>query len=121
MLYDAVPPRLSAFDQQVFRVLVPQEHYLSTLLQVVPWDDFHELLAPYYCRDHGRPAESPVLMLKLEYLRYHHNLSDREVIARARRNTSSVEISRATRTPPIDGPQATLSTTTIPLRPVFGS
>jgi transposase len=83
MLYDAVPPRLSAFDQQVFRVLVPQEHYLSTLLQVVPWDDFHELLAPYYCRDHGRPAESPVLMLKLEYLRYHHNLSDREVIARA--------------------------------------
>ena len=33
--------------------------------------------------DQGRPAASPVLMLKLEYLLYHYNLPDREVIARA--------------------------------------
>ncbi len=53
-------------------------------MQVVPWDDFHELLAPYYSPDLGRPSELPVTMLKLEYLRYHHNLSDREVISRSR-------------------------------------
>jgi len=82
MLDDLNPPRLSAFDQQVYSAVVPENHYLRTVLQVVPWNQFHELLAPYYSPDRGRPAESPVLMLKLEYLRYHHNLSDREVIDR---------------------------------------
>jgi transposase len=83
MLCDPSSPRLSEFDLQVYRAVVPPDHYLRNVLQVVPWDDFQELLAPHYCRDLGRPAESPILMLKLEYLRYHHNLSDREVIARA--------------------------------------
>lgn len=84
MLYDVAPPRVSEFDQGVYRTVVQPDHYLRTVLQVVPWDDFYELLAPYYSPDMGRPAESPVLMLKLEYLRYHHNLSDREVIDRAK-------------------------------------
>ena len=83
MLYDSIEPHLSGFDQQVYRTVVGPYHYLRKVLQVVPWDDFYELLAPYYSPDMGRPAEDPVRMLKLEYLRYHHNLSDREVIARA--------------------------------------
>lgn len=82
MLSDPLPA-LSEFDRQVYRAVVPADHYLRRALQVVPWDDFHALLAPYYNRELGRPAESPVLMLKLEYLRYHHHLSDREVITRA--------------------------------------
>ena len=83
MLLDPSPPRLSEFDQQVYRAVVPPGHYLRKVLEAVPWNDFYALLAPFYVRDMGRPAEDPVLMLKLEYLRYHHNLSDREVIARA--------------------------------------
>lgn len=83
MLCDPAPPRLSEFDRQVYQTVVPKDHYLRTVQQVVPWDDFHDLLAPYYSPDMGRPAELPVLMLKLVYLGYHHNLSDREVIARA--------------------------------------
>jgi IS5 family transposase len=82
MLSDPSSPRLSEFDLQVYRAVVPQDHYLRKALHTVPWDDFHDLLAPFYSPDMGRPAESPVLMLKLEYLRYHHNLSDREVHAR---------------------------------------
>src|SRR3972149_1024915 len=82
MVCESVPPVLSEFDQRVYRAVVRPEHYLCKVLQVVPWDDFYELLAPYYSQDMGRPAEDPVLMLKLEYLRYHHNLSDREVIGR---------------------------------------
>jgi IS5 family transposase len=82
MLCDPAPPRLSKFDQLVYRVVVPPDHYLRNALQVVPWDDFHDLLAPFYSPDMGRPAEPPVLMLKLEYLRYHHNLSDAGVITR---------------------------------------
>lgn len=84
MLYDSAPPSLSQFDQAVYQAVVPGDHYLRKALQVVAWDDFYDLLASYYVRDIGRPAESPVLMMKLEYLRYHHNLSDREVIARGR-------------------------------------
>ncbi len=84
MLRDLEPPRVSEFDLQVYRTVVPECHYLRKVLQVVPWDDFHTLLAVYYSPDKGRPAALPVLMLKLEYLRYHHNLSDREVIDRAR-------------------------------------
>jgi transposase len=76
-------PRLSEFDQQVFRVLVPADHYLHRARRAIPWDEFYELLAAYYQADAGRPAESPVMMLKLEYLRYHDGLSDRQVIARA--------------------------------------
>lgn len=76
-------PHLSEFDGQVFRALVPLDHYLRRALECIPWDRFYEVLTPFYCEDRGQPAESPVLMLKLEYLRYHDNLSDRQVIARA--------------------------------------
>ena len=83
MSLDFVVPHLSNLDRQVYRDVIPAEHYLRRAREVVPWDEFFELLAPYYDANQGRPAESPVLMLKLEYLRYHHNLSDREVIRRA--------------------------------------
>lgn len=75
--------RLSEFDEQVFRMLVPRDHYLRRALECIPWDDFYDVLAPYYTPDEGRPAESPVLMLKVEYLRYQYNLSDRQVVERA--------------------------------------
>ena len=76
-------PRLSEFDQLVFRTIVPVDHYLRRARQAITWDEFYDVLAPYYQADAGRPAESPVMMLKLEYLRYHDNLSDRQVIGRA--------------------------------------
>jgi transposase len=76
-------PRLSEFDLQIFQTLVPPDHYLHQAQQAIAWDDFYDLLAPHYQVDLGRPAESPVLMLKLEFLRYHDNLSDRQVVARA--------------------------------------
>lgn len=84
MLRDLFRPRLSEFDLKVFDAFVPPDHYLRRALQVIPWDDFDEIVAGYYSPDLGRPPESPVLMLKLEYLRYHHKLSDRQVIERTR-------------------------------------
>ena len=75
--------RLSEFDSWVFHALVPPTHYLRRALQLIPWDSFYDILTPYYSPDEGRPAESPVLVLKLEFLRYQYNLSDREVIRRA--------------------------------------
>ena len=88
MLRDVVIPRLSEFDERICAQVVPRGHFLRKALQVIPWDDFFDQIAGYYSFDLGRPAESPVLMLKLEYLRYHYNLSDREVIARAETDLS---------------------------------
>jgi transposase len=84
MLCASDPPPRSEFDERVYELVIPPEHYLRKVLEVVPWDGFYEELACYYSPDRGRPSEPPVMMLKLEYLRYHHNLSDCEVIARAR-------------------------------------
>ena len=69
MLCDWTRPFLSEYALAVYREVVPANHYLRTVLEVVPWDDFDALLAPYYCAGKGRPAEPPVMMLKLEYLR----------------------------------------------------
>lgn len=71
------------FDEEVFRACIPQDHFLRRALALIPWESFFELLAPFYCRDHGRPAELPVLMLKLEFLRFLFVLSDAQVVARA--------------------------------------
>jgi transposase len=75
--------RLSPFDEQVFRAFVPRTHPLRRALEVIDWDAFYPLLARYYSADQGQPAINPVLMLKLEYLRYHQNLSDCQVIQRS--------------------------------------
>jgi transposase len=82
MLSDILAP-LTDFDRQLFAALVPRDHDLRRALELIPWDDFEKTLAVYYCPDSGRPAAPPVLLLKLEFLRYQFNLSDRQVMKRA--------------------------------------
>jgi transposase len=76
-------PTLPESDQAIYLRVVPEDHYLRKVAHAVHWDGFRETLAPYYSPDMGRPGEDPVVMLKLLYLSYHHNLSDRQVIERA--------------------------------------
>ena len=75
------PP--TEFDQKVFETYVPNDHHLRRAAMVIDWDAFHDLLAPFYDDRLGQPSEPPVLMLQLEYLRYHYNLSDAQVILRS--------------------------------------
>ena len=77
-------PGLSRFDESVYRQVVPVGHYLRKVSEVVDWNAFREKLTSDYSPDMGRPGEDPVVMLKLLYLSYQHNLSDRQVIERAR-------------------------------------
>jgi len=77
-------PRLSKFDQRAFQAFVPPEHFVRKALAEIPWGDFYETVSRHYNQGVGRPADSPILMLKLEYLRYHDNLSDRQVVDRAK-------------------------------------
>lgn len=77
-------PAVSEVDLAVYREVVPEDHFLRKVAEVIHWDSFREKLAQYYSPDMGRPGEDPVVMLKLLYLSYHHNLSDRQVIERAK-------------------------------------
>ena len=75
------PP--TEFDLRVFETYVSDDHHLRKAARVINWDAFHDLLAPFYDDRLGQPSEPPVLMLQLEYLRYHYNLSDAQVIRRS--------------------------------------
>lgn len=72
---------LSELDQQIFAARVPADHYLRQVLQAVSFQRCHDRALPCYSADQGRPALTPVLLVKLQFLRFHYNLSDRNVIA----------------------------------------
>lgn len=81
------PPRASSFsdtDQQVFEYLVPGDHYLRRVERLIDFERFRQVAAASYSPDQGRPSEDVVLLVKLEFLQYHDNLSDRQVIERCK-------------------------------------
>jgi transposase len=81
------PPRASSFsemDRQVFECLVPADHYLRRVAQRIDFERFRQVVAGSYSPDRGRPSEDVVLLVKLEFLQYHDNLSDRQVIERGK-------------------------------------
>jgi transposase/phage-related protein len=69
-------------DLDIYRRLLPDEGPLLDALEMIPWESFVPELEAYYCPDMGQPARTPLIMLKLEFLRYFFYLSDRAVIAR---------------------------------------
>ena len=83
VLPDTAPPEWSDADREVFASLIPPDHYLRRALQAIDFERLRCQVAGCYSADLGRPAEDPVLMLKLGFLQYHDLLSDRQVIARA--------------------------------------
>ena len=82
MLGPQLPYRPTEFDRRVFDIYVPTDHHLRKAAKLIDWDAFHDVLAPFYSENRGQPSEPPTMMLQLEYLRYHYNLSDRQVIER---------------------------------------
>jgi transposase len=76
--------RVTDFDRDVFRRFVPDEHPLAVAEREIHWEEFRPLLEKFYSQNSGQPALDPVRMLKLEYLRYQHNLSDRQVMERTK-------------------------------------
>lgn len=73
----------SEIDKIVFEKLVGGEHYLRKVKEEIEFEQLREIVKDCYSANMGRGAEDPVIMIKLCYLQYHYNLSDREVIAEA--------------------------------------
>jgi transposase len=88
MLRDSYYTPLTLLDEQVVAALVPGDHYLRRVTAVLDFERYRALLAPCYSAREGRPADDPVLMVKLTFLQFQYGLSDREVIAEAQVNVA---------------------------------
>src|SRR6516165_9294185 len=73
-------------DRKIFEATIPADHYLRRVRHAVDFEACRALLAGGYHPSLGRPALDPVLLLRLEFLQYHYNLSDREVVEQAQYN-----------------------------------
>jgi transposase len=78
----------SELDQMIFDTLVPEDHYLRRVKTLLDFEALRPILAERYPSATGRPAVEPLLLLKLEFLEYHYNLSDRGVINQAQVNVA---------------------------------
>jgi len=75
---------ITDFDREVFRRFVPPDHPLVDAQREIGWEELRQSVEAFYCPDRGQPAIDPVRMLKLEFLRYWHNLSDEQVVRRTK-------------------------------------
>jgi IS5 family transposase len=73
-------------ERILYERIVPEDHFLRRLPQIVDFEGFRPLLTSAYCPNLGRPPLDPVIVLKLEVLARQYRLSDREVMAAARFN-----------------------------------
>ena len=65
---------------------IPEDHVLKRIWNVVDFDFINELLEDSYCKNFGRPAKEPALMMKLCFLEYLYSLSDEKVMEEASLN-----------------------------------
>ena len=81
MLRASYTPMVTDQDQLIFETLVPYDHYLRRVNAVVDFEQYRTTMAVCYHATDGRPADDPVVLLKIGFLQTHYNLSDREVLA----------------------------------------
>lgn len=62
---------------------IPESHILKKVSKAVDFSFINELLEGSYCKNFGRPAKEPEMMMKLLFLEYLYNLSDLKVIEEA--------------------------------------
>jgi len=79
-------PQESFFGSYLYDRIVPVDHLLRKINQVVDFSFVHELVKDRYTLELGRPAEDPEFMLRLCLLQYIYGDSDRQVVENARLN-----------------------------------
>lgn len=65
---------------------IPETHLLKRIEKAVDFSFINELLAGSYCKNFGRPAKEPGMMMKLLFLQYIYNFSDVRIIEEANFN-----------------------------------
>jgi len=70
----------SFYGDYLYELIVPPDHFLRKLNEVVDWERFTRKLIRLYKGEGvvGRPPFDPALMLKVELIAYLYNLSERQ-------------------------------------------
>lgn len=63
-------PEQTALEIVTLDQLVPKDHLLRKIDRVIDFSFIHELTAPLYCADNGRPPLDPTLMFKALFVGY---------------------------------------------------
>ena len=79
-------PQESFYGSYLYDRIVPIDHLLRKINQVVDFSFARQLFEDRYHPDIGRPAEDPEFMLRLCLLQYIYGDSDRQVVENARLN-----------------------------------
>jgi transposase len=79
-------PQASFYGSYLYDRIVPQDHLLRKINQVVDFSFVRGLVIDRYDPDFGRPAEDPEFMVRLCLLQYLYGDSDRRVIENAKLN-----------------------------------
>jgi len=71
----------SFYGEYLYDQIVPQDHFLRKLQQIIAWERFTRKLIRLYKGEGvvGRPPFDPALLLKVELIAYLYNLSERQV------------------------------------------
>lgn len=75
--------RQRSFFDEIYEQVLPPDHFLRRLDELIKWELLEPRLRPFYYAD-GRDAHNPVLMFKLLVLQFLYDLSDRELEEAAR-------------------------------------
>ena len=73
---------ISHQDRLIYERVLPRKSRLLDMLETIDRASFEKHLEPYYNPKLGQPAYPPLIMFKIEFLRYLYNLSDRQVVER---------------------------------------
>jgi transposase len=63
------PKQFTLFSAFVYD-RIPENHILKRLEQTIDFSFINELLADSYCKDFGRPAKEPELLMRLLFLKH---------------------------------------------------
>lgn len=71
----------SFFGDFVYREIIPGDHFLVKLRELIPWEQFTQQLITYYRggAEVGRPPYDPAVMLRMLLVAYLYDLSERQV------------------------------------------
>jgi transposase len=78
MLVKATVKQSSFYN--VLYQMIPDNHLLKQINSAIDLSFINELLADRYCKNFGRPAKEPEMMLRIQILKYLYNLSDEQLI-----------------------------------------
>jgi transposase len=60
--------------------MIPDNHILKKINSAISLSFINKLLADRYCKNFGRPAKEPEMMLRIQILKYLYSLSDEQLI-----------------------------------------